>query len=793
MENQLQHSSNFGPSKIFSYCLWALLFILPILVIPSQTISLYSAKFTFLATITILFIAGFMAVTLSSGVLKFPRIRFLLPLILFPIIAIISSLIAGSFGGSSIQSIAGEVFELGTSGSLVLLSLLTFVAMLAVRKDLDTGMKAMYAFMLSAIVVIVHLIIRIFAGSIPAVLASKIPNFLVGGSTDTAIFLGGMIIVSLCALNLLSLSKRMKYVVYASLFISMLFIGGVGFLPVIIVLGLFSLIYFVYGLSWRVGNREGEHFKVGANSFPSLFVLAISVIFVLSGTGLGGYLSNVFNINSIEIRPDVSSTLSLVKESWKANPLFGVGPNRFSEVWDKYKPVDVNQTQFWSTQFTSGSGFVPTVAVTTGILGLLALLSFLFLYVKTGLKAIFSNTAGSPWRFLTSASFFVSLFFWIEAIVYVPNITILALGFIFTGIFASTLVPQEVSKEIEINIFSNPKTNFLSVFVIVILLIVSITLGYFVWERTVASSLFGKGAITLSNGDAQTARVQMAKAISLVPTDTYWRGFSEASVVLFNQAASTISSPDRMSETDRANLQAIIADAIESAQGAINWNGENYNNWFTLARVYESFANAGIEGAVDNARAAYAEAEIRSPSNPAIPLGLARLDALMGKLPESRANIEKAISLKSNYTEAYFALAQLEAASNNIPGAIRNVESATLVDPNNTGLYFQLGLLKYDTRDFAGASKAFERAVALVPDYANARYFLGLSYYNMDKNTEALAQFEEIQKSNPDNAEVKLIISNLKANKDPFSGAKPPVDNSPEDREELPIDEDEAN
>ena len=45
------------------------------------------------------------------------------------------------------------------------------------------------------------------------------------------------------------------------------------------------------------------------------------------------------------------------------------------------------------------------------------------------------------------------------------------------------------------------------------------------------------------------------------------------------------------------------------------------------------------------------------------------------------------------------------------------------------------------------------------------------------------------KKNIPDNEEIKLILSNLKSGQDPFNGAQSSVDSSPENNEELPLND----
>lgn len=771
MEEQIQPTSRFNFRKIFSLSVLTLVFLTPIIFFPLVSISLYSAKIAFISTVVVVFIGTFLASTLSGGIIEFPKSKLLLALFLFPIIALLSSV----FSGQIDKSIAGIAFDLGTSGSLVVLTILTFISIVAVKEQPTTGVKAIYALILSSMVVLLHLLVRAFAAGIfPDAWAARIPNFLVGGAIDTAIFLGVVVIAALSMLNAGSLSSKGKYLIYTVLVLSMIFVGAIGFMPVIFVLGLFALIYFVYALSWMI-SPQGER-KVDGASLPTLFVLAISLVLILSGGSFSGFLSNTLKMNMIDVRPNFSVTMSLVGSAVKQNVIFGVGPNMFKGLWDMKRPVEINSTNFWSADFNFGSGFIPTLGITTGILGLLSFLAFLSMYLYIGFKAIFFSGSDSSFRYTSSTAFFASVFLWAMAFIYVPSLAVLALAFIFSGIFIGILSSEGILQNSRINVFSSPRANFASVFGIVVLLISSIAGGYFVWERVVATSIFQRGNVL--------------GAVRLAPTDIYWRGLSESSIVQIGNIVSSVSSPEELGESQRVAILSSISDAVNFANNAIAWDRKNYQNWFVLGRVYEVLAANGIEGASDNARAAYSEALNRAPTNPAIPLAFARIAAISGNTAEARENIAKAIELKKNYTDAYFALAQLEAASNNIEGAIASVEAATFVDPQNASLYFQLGLLKYNNGDFRGAASSFEQAVTLISDYANARYFLGLSYEKMGRDSDAIKQFEEIQKTNPDNSEVQLILSNLRAGRSPFAEARPPVDDKPENRPELPIEED---
>jgi len=776
-------------------------FLLPVFFVPVVGVSLYVAKIALLATSLVVLFAVFLSSVLSGGMIEIPKARYLLPMVLFAVVSLMSS----AFSGSINNSIAGAVFDLGTSGLILMLVFAMFLTVVA-AKSIGIVTKVVRAFIYGVLALTVYTIIGTFGSSLlPTALASKIPLFLLGGVIDTAIILGAATILSLCILNMTEVSKRVKIVLSLLMAYSMLFVGAANFTPVIIILGLVSLVFFVYTLSWSVGRPASKDGHLQDASVPedalqetntrnislsSLVILVASIILILGGTGISASLSETMRTQMIEVRPNFQTTMDLTLDAWQENFVLGIGPNRFAQFWALHKPLEINQTQFWNSDFYAGSGFLPTIAITTGLLGTLSFLAFFALYLLCGIKAMFAQANALRSRYLSASSFLVSLYLWVLLFLYTPSIVVLALAFIFTGLFTATLVPQGIVGYWKINIFSNPKTNFLSVLSTVVLLILSIAGGYFVWERVVAAVIFEKGVLQYqSTGNLALARESTLRAASIVPHDVYWRGLTEIYLIDLSRVLGGITGESNVSEAVKTEAQGLIVGSIDSAKKAVAGDTSNFQNWFALGRVYEILATNNVEGALPEARVALEEALKRAPNNPAIPLALGRLDAMAGDAGGARKNITMALELKSNYTDAYFTLAQLEASQNNIPAAVRSVEAASLLDPSNSGLHFQLGLLKYNTNDFKGAASAFGRAIELVPDYANAKYFLGLSLERLSRRSEAIVQFEEIQKTNPDNQEIAFIISNLKTGKSPFKDAVLPVDDKPEKRSEPPIDE----
>ena len=323
----------------------------------------------------------------------------------------------------------------------------------------------------------------------------------------------------------------------------------------------------------------------------------------------------------------------------------------------------------------------------------------------------------------------------------------------------------------------------------VFLLVGVVSYGYTTIRQGVASAAFERGIIAYTvEGNLEKAENEMLQALRVEQNDVYYRTMSELNRVRMNEI---VSRTDISVELLRADFQRVFASALDNAQNAVNVDSSNSQNWLTLGRVYHIAVVAGIEKerAYELALNSYEKALIRNPRSPSLYLGLARLQIDNGDNEKAREYITQALVQKQNYTEAIFLLSQIEVSEGNLSAAISSVESAAILDPNNSLVYFRLGLLRYNNSDYSGASGAFEQAVVLNSVYANAKYFLGLSYYELGRREEAIQQFEDIQITNPNNEEVKFILGNLRAERAPFANVAPPLDDEPESRDTLPVEE----
>lgn len=779
--------------------LLSVLFLLPIFFIPSASFPFQFSKMFLLSLFVLVPFACWILARLKDG-------KFVLPATVIIIAAagtLLAAMISGLFSGAVGWSFSGQFLDLGTVGSMAVLFLLMFLVPIVFCSK-DRVFYAYIVFFSAFFLIAVFQILRLIFGAdfLSFGIFTDMTSNTLGKWNDLGIFFGIGAVLSLITIELISLSRFFKILSYTALVVSLFFLALVNFTPVWYILGIFSLIFLVYVISFDKSEGAAALSSVssldeepavssGLRKVPltSLVILVISLVFILGGDQIGSALANKLNITQIEARPSWAATLAVAKSVMANNPLLGGGPDRFAEKWVLYKPDGINSTVFWNTDFSFGVGFIPTFLITTGLLGALAWIIFLGLFLFIGFKAALSSTTDKVSRYLVSSSFLVSLFLWIINIVYIPGLTLVAMTFFFTGLFIASVYQSGIIRPKIISFVEDPRKGFVSVLTLILLLIGTIAAGYSSVEKFIASVYFQKGVVIFNNeGNVDKAEQYILKAAALDTSAAYYRSLVQIDMIrmsaLISQSSNGVSA-----DTIRTRFRNFLSAALNHAQQAVSIDQADYQNWISLGQVYEAVVPLKISNAYESASSAYLQALSLNPKSPSLLLTLARLEMSHGDNAKAKNYIARALQQKNNYTDAIFLLAQIQVAEGNIKDAISSVEAASYLAPNDSGTFFQLGLLRYSNKDFAGAAGALERAIALNPQYANAKYFLGLSYQRLGRIAPAIAQFNDLKATNPDNKEVALILRNLNAGLDPFANAAPPIDTHPEKRAKPPVSE----
>ncbi len=523
------------------------------------------------------------------------------------------------------------------------------------------------------------------------------------------------------------------------------------------------------------------HYSQGRGSFGifrvTFAVLLISLVMLFSSkliTDIGEQLK----IQFIEVRPNLTFTLKTASGALSENSAFGYGPNTFTYAWTQHRPPDILSTPFWQTRFNAGYGFVPTILVTTGLVGALSLLVFLGFFLYYGFKGLVKSSSLSS--FLILATFGGALYMWVFAFLYAGGFALIFPTFLLTGLFFGLAMHKGIMDEFEISLFERSTGGFVGALLLILFIVLSASWISILARKYYASILYGEGVKYVSVGDLDNARDAFTRAIKFDKRDVYLRSYTDIGLLKLQKIVDSSATDSEK----RTQFQSVLADTISQAQEASSINPIDVLNWMNLGKVYEAVIPFRIQGVSELAQSAYAKASDVAPTSPEAYLASARVEILKNDLPKAKEFLDRAIEIKRDFAEAHFLSAQIEATRGNIAGAIKSAENTAYLAPNDIGVLFQLGLLYYQNAQLAESQVVLERAVSIIPSYSNARYFLGLIYAKQGNKDEALAQFLKIEELNPTNAEVKKIIANLYAGKDPLFGIAPPA---PEKRSSVPV------
>lgn len=773
-----QQSSALRRRSLDTISLWALIATLAIafiIVVPSASALLATTKTYVLAAGAIITLALYILARLARGNVILPP-SLLIAALWLPVAAYALS---SAFSSATFAaSLWGTALEPDTLGFMLIAAVLgTLSALIVRRPEQYRSFLKMGAYAVAAVAVIQIAIVLIGQTS-----ASIPPTFSILGSfTDVATLMGLGVIGILITLRFLEVATRTRQLLLACGAAALFLLALANSSLVWELLALVSLGLFVEAVMHRGARSEepsdfDETVVMGEMPLEAgegnhslvmpLIVLAISLFFLIGGT-LGGALANALHINILNIRPSWQSTFSVAKQTYATAPVFGSGPGTFGSEWLKYRDASLNSTIFWNVDFASGIGFIPTSFATTGIVGALAWIAFLLLFLVLGLRMLVRRASADPYvRYVSIVSFIGALYLFAIALFDLPGTVMLALAFVLAGVFISTMRYAAEGRQWGVIFSRSPRTGFLIVFSLTILLLVSVVGAYSLVGHYVSAAELAQASTAFSNGNLDAADQAAQSSLTFAPSAAAY----QIQAAVANARLSQIAASSTMAKNDAlAAYQAALSAGINAALTATNQYPSDYQNWLALGNLYAQAVPLGVSGSYQSAKTAYQKAEALNPTNPQIPYIMAQLDIANKDTKTAEAHLKAAIALKQDYTAAIFLLSQLEVQDGNVKDALQSALAAAYFTPNDPNILFQVGILYAASGDLANAAAALSAAVQANPQFANARYFLAAVYAKQGDLKNALAQVQAIADMSSDNATaVAKQLDALKAGKNPF-------------------------
>lgn len=687
------------------WSLFLIIILLPLFFLPYTSIPIETSK-------GLLLVVGLAVCIICWAIARFIDGKIILPrswLLLSGFGIVLATLLSAFFSGNSQVSYFGTMFDVGSFWFIFS----AFVLMLMSSIIFRTPKRAKIVLLgtiSSSVLVLIFQGVHLFFPTITSlgILADKTANIL-GSWNALGLFAGFSCLMFLFVIEFFPISRIEKIILSIFILLGILLAAAVNSPLVWILLGIFSLVIFVYKVSitFHRDESEGENSVIHnasnvANAgeekkhFPltSFVVVIVSLLFFMSSGFFGNIIPNYLQAPNTEINLSLGATISIAKGVLLKHPIFGIGPNRFGEAWSMYKPVSINTTvvnnqEFWDSTFNSGSGLLPTLTTTTGGLGILSWLVFLVLFLIIGIKSVFSSIKNKAnWEMM--AFFMLSLYLLVSAFFYSTGSVMFLLAFALTGVFVG-LTTSNSNKEILISFLNDHRKSFFSILILILIVVFSVMTAFKYVERFTSVYYFGKA---LSASTVPIAEDSIGKALTLYSNDLYLRTYSQIYLVKLNSIASKGA---ELSDTDKADLQASFDQVINSAQMAVTYDPQNYVNFQLLGSVYQTVGSLGVKDVYSKAVLAYQNASNLNPLNPGLKLSMAGASFVDGKVKEAKDYANQALSLKPDYIDSLITLSQIAKSEGDNAGALSYAETALALSPTNADLIKYVDSLKNPT------------------------------------------------------------------------------------------------
>lgn len=769
MENNKQNIFN----KISFYTLITTFFLSIFFFIPYISIPIDAAKGFLISIGVIISTICWLIGRLIDGKFSIPKDRIIIIAALVPLVFLVSSF----FSSSLSQSIFGHGFEVGTFSSTLILFLVLLLSSVFFQNN--RNIKLFFRlFIIGTLVLGVFQLTQLFFGIdkfAPGLFLGVTGGNLLGSWSNFALMFGGVIILILTILEFIPHNKIQRILLSAFAVLALFLLTIVNIYIVWVLVGIFSLIIFVYSISV---NRTPER---TLKNFPylSFFIVLISLLFIVNNATASSIVASLFGTINPEIYPSFTGTMNMVLPALKHNPFLGTGPNTFLMDWSLWKPALVTQSMFWNVDFQSGFATIPSYIITTGVLGIVSWVLLFVIFIMRSIQSLPLILKKSENIQYVILPMILAVFFWISAFTTNPNFVELVIMFAATGIFIGSLTGMNLIPVNNKSFLTDPRISFFSILSIVLLMIISISTCYVYVEKFSSIVYISTSSPKdLTTAELTKSEAKILRAISLDKNDIYYTNLSQ---IYLLEVQALMADKSLSTDTAKNTIQDRISNIEAAVSNSIKLNPKLYLNWKNAGDIYSTLFTYGIKGTYDNSDSAYVEALKLAPGNPGILLARAQLEVANKDTAKANTYIEEALKYKKDYTDAVFLRAQIKYDAGNVSGAITDAELAATMAPNDSSVYFRLGELKYNNGDTNGAISALEMAVRLNQNYHNARYLLAVAYKKAGRDDDSHKQFEILHNLFPENTEITDAFNGKIANLQSTTlDTKTPVNNVPD-------------
>lgn len=370
-----------------------------------------------------------------------------------------------------------------------------------------------------------------------------------------------------------------------------------------------------------------------------------------------------------EIQLSFANSWKIAASAFADKPFLGTGPESFLFNFTQYKPIELNQTNYWTLRFDVAHNEFLQFFGTMGGLGLMALLFLAVMVINFAWRGLFQHENNLATAFAVGAlvSVVTLALHTTTPVMVVGMFLILAMLMTLhkhlTGKVDEFSIGIKTSKVRENNgydINNMVVGDILPVILLFPVMFFVILISYQTYN-VVAADFYHRKALNLASTKALDTYNNLIIAENLNPlVDLYRIDLAQTNFALANAIAvakgPTEASPGgSLTDADKANIQTLLSQAVSEGRNAVILSPRNSANWEILASVYRQ-----ISGVAENALAfsldSYGRAVSLDPMNPALRLNIGGVYYSIKNYDLAIRFFDDAIKLKPDYSNAYYNL-----------------------------------------------------------------------------------------------------------------------------------------
>lgn len=434
------------------------------------------------------------------------------------------------------------------------------------------------------------------------------------------------------------------------------------------------------------GRSSATQFSSERQNIPSAILFSLCTVVIVAGL----VTTTVQLVSNPNLRPpilpwDVGFQTSFAAISQDTSRQFGVfqgflfgsGYGTYATDFTRFKPQSLNLDQsLWSLLFLRSSNLFFDLLATTGILGLA---SFLFVVFRSGVQIIKSKPDNNPLYF--------SLLLALVSLLLPTSFIGLSLLMVVLGLFSAVKLLRDSHGFFEVELYfgaskrggfmsalpsfmpvengelpaRHPKvdqsfTKALPVSFAVAYVIFAGVIGWFLFRYVASDVLFQSSLVAANqNNGLQTYNGQI-QAINLFDQrDAYHRIFSQTNFALANSLASSLPQDATPSAETQQTITGLIQQSINYARNATVIAPLTAANWDNLSQIYRNLIGFG-ENAEQFAVASARQAIALDPNNPQLYISLGGVFYQLQMWDQAIEQFTIAANLKPDLANAYYNL-----------------------------------------------------------------------------------------------------------------------------------------